>query len=237
MKENNLNILALSTTSSSGSIAIYKEDHISYINHLDIKVTHSERLLPQIDTGLKSSKIDISQIDLVVIANGPGSFTSIRIGLATAKGICMAHNIPLLPISTLELLANNVVSSNRNILTLIDAKMSEVYTALYSPELELLIPETNAKPAELLRMIKEPVIIVGDAVKVFKKEIDDSGIDYQLCMEHINIPLASTLISIALKSVIPKYDFNFIAGLEPYYLRKSQAELVRDEKLIKQITK
>ena len=232
--EINLNILALSTTSSSGSIAIYKEDHISYINHLDIKVTHSERLLPQIDTGLKSSKIDISQIDLVVIANGPGSFTSIRIGLATAKGICMAHNIPLLPISTLELLANNVVSSNRNILTLIDAKMSEVYTALYSPELELLIPETNAKPAELLRMIKEPVIIVGDAVKVFKKDIDDCGIDYQLCLEHNNIPLASTLISIALKSEIPKYDFNFISELEPYYLRKSQAELVRDEKLIKQ---
>ncbi len=170
--EINLNILALSTTSSSGSIAIYKEDHISYINHLDIKVTHSERLLPQIDTGLKSSKIDISQIDLVVIANGPGSFTSIRIGLATAKGICMAHNIPLLPISTLELLANNVVSSNRNILTLIDAKMSEVYTALYSPELELLIPETNAKPAELLRMIKEPVIIVGDAVKVMNIAAD-----------------------------------------------------------------
>ncbi len=234
MKENNLNILALSATSSSGSIAIYKEDHISYINHLDIKVTHSERLLPQIDTGLKSSKIDISQIDLVVIANGPGSFTSIRIGLATAKGICMAHNIPLLPISTLNLLANNVLPINRNILALIDAKMSEVYAALYSPELELLIPETNAKPTELLRMIKEPVIIVGDAAKVFIEEIDNSGIDYQLCMEHHNIPLASTLISIALKSEIPKYDFNFISELEPYYLRKSQAELVRDEKLIKQ---
>jgi len=229
-----LNILALSTTSSSGSIAIYKEDHISYINHLDIKVTHSERLLPQIDTGLKSSKIDILQINLVVIANGPGSFTSIRIGLATAKGICMAHNIPLLPISTLNLLANNVVLSNQNILTLIDAKMSEVYAALYSPELKLLIPETNAKPAELLKMIKKPVVIVGDGVKVFKEEIDNSGIDYQLCMEHQNIPLASTLISIALKSEIPKYDFNFISELEPYYLRKSQAELVRDEKLIKQ---
>jgi len=229
-----LNILALSTTSSSGSIAIYKEDHISYINHLDIKITHSERLLPQIDTGLKSSKIDLSQINLVVIANGPGSFTSVRIGLATAKGICMAHNIPLLPISTLNLLANNVLPVNKNILTLIDAKMSEVYAALYSPELELMIPEANAKPAELLGMIKDPVIIVGDAVKVFKKEIDDSGVDYQLCPEHQNVPLASTLISIALNCEIPKYDFNFISELEPYYLRKSQAELVRDEKLRKQ---
>ena len=228
-----MNILALSTTSSSGSIAIYKEDHISYINHLDIKITHSERLLPQIDAGLKNSKIAISDLDLVVIANGPGSFTGVRIGLATAKGICMAHSIPLLPINTLELLANNAAFTDRNILTLIDARMKEVYAALYSPDFEILIPGKNAKPVEILEMIKEPVIIVGDGAKEFKKEIEESGIDYKLCLEHQNIPLASTLISIALKSDIPEYNFDSISELEPYYLRKSQAEIVRDEKNIK----
>ncbi len=229
-----MNVLALSTTSSSGSIAIYKEDHISYINHLDIKITHSERLLPQIDEGLKNSKIGIPDIDLVVIANGPGSFTGVRIGLATAKGICMAQNIPLLPINTLELLANNVADSSRNILALIDARMAEVYAALYSPKLKLIIPETNAKPAEFFKKIKEPVIIVGDGAKEFKKEILESGIDHTFCLEHQNIPLASTLISIALKSNIPIFDFESVAELEPYYLRKSQAELVRDEKIKKQ---
>lgn len=226
-----MNILALSTTSSSGSIAIYKEDHISYINHLDIKITHSERLLPQIDTGLKNSKLGISDIDLVTIANGPGSFTGVRIGLATAKGICMAHNIPLLPINTLELLANNIAFSNRNILALIDARMAEVYAALYSPELEIILQETNAKPTDFLKLIKEPVIIVGDGAKEFKNEILESGIDHTFCLEHQNIPLASTLISIALKSNTPDYDFESISELEPYYLRKSQAELVRDEKI------
>jgi len=226
-----LNILALSTTSSSGSIAIYKENHISYINHLDIKITHSERLLPQIDAGLKNSKIGISDIDLVTIANGPGSFTGLRIGLATAKGICMAHNIPLLPINTLELLANNVAHSNRNILALIDARMSEVYAALYSSDLEILIQGTNAKPIDFFKIIKDPVIIVGDGAKEFKKEILDSGIDHTFCLEHQNIPLASTLISIALKNKIPNYDFESISELEPYYLRKSQAELVRDDKI------
>ncbi|MEA2095889.1 MAG: tRNA (adenosine(37)-N6)-threonylcarbamoyltransferase complex dimerization subunit type 1 TsaB [Candidatus Cloacimonadota bacterium] len=229
-----MNVLALSTTSSSGSIAIYKEDHISYINHLDIKITHSERLLPQIDAGLKNSIIGIPDIDLVVIANGPGSFTGVRIGLATAKGICMAQNIPLLPINTLELLANNVVDSSRNILALIDARMAEVYAALYSPKLELIIPETNAKPVEFFKKIKEPVIIVGDGAKEFKKEILESGINHTFCLEHQNIPLASTLISIALKSNIPIFDFESIAELEPYYLRKSQAELIRDEKINKQ---
>ncbi|MDP8200795.1 MAG: tRNA (adenosine(37)-N6)-threonylcarbamoyltransferase complex dimerization subunit type 1 TsaB [Candidatus Tenebribacter burtonii] len=229
-----MNILALSTTSSSGSIAIYKKDHISFINHLDIKVTHSERLLPQIDAGLKNSKINISDIDLVVIANGPGSFTGTRIGLATAKGICMAHNIPLLPINTLELLANNIAHSNRNILALIDARMSEVYAALYSPELEIILPETNTKPEILFKKIKKPVIVVGDGAKEYRNEILVSGIDHTFCLEHQNIPLASTLISIALKNNIPEYDFESISELEPYYLRKSQAELVRDEKLKKQ---
>jgi tRNA threonylcarbamoyladenosine biosynthesis protein TsaB len=228
-----LNILALSTTSSSGSIAIYKEDHISYINHLDIKVTHSERLLPQIEAGLKNSKITISDIDLIVIANGPGSFTGLRIGLATAKGLCMSHNIPLLPVSTLELLANNVVHSNRNILAIIDARMKEVFTALYSPEMDIIVPETNAKPEDFLKLIKEPVIIVGDGAKEFKKEIIESGIDHIFCNEHFSIPLASTLISIALQRKIPEYNFTIISELEPNYLRKSQAELVRDEKLNK----
>ncbi len=229
-----MKILALSTTSSSGSIAIYNDDHISYINHLDIKITHSERLLPQIDAGLKNSKIEISDIDLVVIANGPGSFTGIRIGLATAKGICMALNIPLLPINTLELLANNIAPSNRNILALIDARMNEVYAALYSPDLEILIPGTNAKPADIFKLIKYPFIVVGDGSKEFKKDIIESGIDHTFCMEHQNIPLASTLISIALKRKVPEYDFENISELEPFYLRKSQAELVRDEKIKKQ---
>ena len=228
-----MNILALSTTSSSGSIAIYKEDHISYINQLDIKVTHSERLLPQIDAGLKNSKIDISDIDLIVIANGPGSFTGLRIGLSTAKGLCMAHNIPLLPISTLELLANNIAHSNRNIIAIIDARMKEVYAALYSPEMNMIIPETNAKPEDFFRLIKEPVNIVGDGAKEFKKEIIESGIDHTFCSEHFNIPLASTLISIALQRKIPKYNFTVISELEPNYLRKSQAEQVRDKKLNK----
>ena len=96
------------------------------------------------------------------------------------------------------------------------------------------VKETNAKPTDFLKLIKEPVIIVGDGAKEFKKEILESGIDHTFCLEHQNIPLASTLISMALKSNIPEYDFESISGLEPYYLRKSQAELVRDEKIKKQ---
>jgi len=223
-----LNILALSTTSTSGSIAIYKEDKISYISYLDIRVTHSERLMPQIDFGLKQSKLDISEINLVTLANGPGSFTGIRIGLATAKGICMANQIPLMPINTLELLAYNFYKPKLPILAIIDAKMNEVYTALYSTEHKELIKPQNADLVEFLTKIDQQVIIVGDGGIKFSEIIDNSNIKYEIAFPHQNIPLASTLISIVLQRSIPEYNFDSIADLEPFYLRKSQAEILKE---------
>jgi len=226
-----LNILALSTTSSSGSIAISRDDMISFISFLDIKVTHSERLMSQIDFGLKQCKMTLADIDLITIANGPGSFTGIRIGLATAKGLCMGRQIPLYPVNTLELLAHNVYGTDLHILPFIDARMEEVYAALYDSNLNEIIPPQNAKPDEFLQKIDSKVLLLGDGVKKYHQIIEASGIKYASALPHQHIPLASTLISIAMKlPEEPKYDFDFIADLQPYYLRKSQAELVKEQK-------
>lgn len=225
-----MNILALCTTSTSGSIAIYKENKISFISYLDIRITHSERLLPQIDFGLKQAKLDISEIDLVTIANGPGSFTGIRIGLATAKGICLANKIPLKPVNTLKLLAHNLKETDRDILPMIDAKMREIYAALYSHDHKQIIAPQNAKPKEFLEQIDRPVILLGDATYKYSEIIKNFSLDYKFAFIHQNIPIASALISIALKEPIDDYDFDFISDLEPYYLRKSQAELAKKRK-------
>ena len=225
-----MNILALCTTSTSGSIAICRDDTISFVSYLNINITHSERLMPQIDFGLKQSKIGIEDLHLVCLANGPGSFTGIRIGLATAKGFCMAKKIPLLPVNTLELLAFNLYGNKFPILSFIDAKMDEVYAALYSRDLDEIITPQNTKPVEFLKKIKGPVIIIGDGIGKYENIIKDSGIEYKLALPHQNIPMASTLISIALKKEIPEYDFDFIANLEPYYLRKSQAEIAKENR-------
>ena len=224
-----MNILALCTTSTSGSIALYKGNSIAFISYLDIRITHSERLMPQIAFGLEQSSIELKDLNLVTIANGPGSFTGIRIGLATAKGICMPHEIPLLPVNTLELLAYNLFGSNRNILPFIDARMSEVYAALYSSNLEQLIPPQNVKPADFLQKISEPVTIVGDGLESYREIIESSRVDFVPALPHQNIPLASTLISIALRNSVPDYNFDQIAELEPFYLRKSQAEIAREK--------
>ena len=226
-----MNILALNTSSTSGSIAVSKDSNISFISYLDIKITHSERLMPMIDFGLKQSNISINDIDLITLANGPGSFTGIRIGLATAKGICLGRKIPLIPVNTLKLLASNLYGNKFPILTFIDAKMNEVYAALYSPNLEELITPQNAKPEDFLKKIKEKVMIIGDGFVKYKNLIEDSGIKFYTALPHQHLDLASNLISLVSKlEKIPEYDFEFISDLEPYYLRKSQAELVRESK-------
>ena len=121
-----MNILGIETSSSWGSVAVVKDDRIVFSSYLDIKVTHSERLLPQIDAALKSSSLQISDLDIIAISNGPGSFTGLRIGLAAAKGLSFPHEIPLYPVNTLRLLAANLYGNEFPILSFMDARMQEV---------------------------------------------------------------------------------------------------------------
>jgi len=221
-----LDILALDTTSSWGSVALSKNEKIVYLSYLDIRVTHSERLMEQIDYGLKQSGMSLDDIELIAISNGPGSFTGVRIGLATAKGICMAREIPLYPVNTLKLLAYNVYGSQLNILPFIDARMDEVYAALYDSNFNEIISPRSSDPAEFLEAVTSKTIIIGDAVEKYDDAIKKCGKDLLTGLPHQNYPLATTLISIiGAEGVKPQYRFDEIAVLEPYYLRRSQAEL------------
>jgi tRNA threonylcarbamoyladenosine biosynthesis protein TsaB len=227
-----LNILGIETSSSWGSVAVVKDDRIVFSSYLDIKVTHSERLLPQIDRALKSSSLTISDLDVIAISNGPGSFTGIRIGLAAAKGLCFADSIPLYPVNTLRVLAGNLYGNELPIAVFMDARMQEVYAALYTPDLKEIIAPCNALPAAFLSKITGKVTMVGDGVKKYQQLITDSGIEYKTVMPHQNIPTAMTLVSLTMHDN-PDLKFNFetISELEPWYLRKSQAELNKKPKL------
>jgi len=226
-----LNILALDTTSSWGSVALSREGRIEYISYLDIRVTHSERLMQQIDYGLKQSEMSIDEIDLIALSNGPGSFTGVRIGLATAKGICLAKKVPLYPVNTLKVLAYNAHGCQINILPFIDARMDEVYAALYDSDMKELIAPKSAKPEEFLSTIKEKTLIIGDGIYRYQELISSMKNTLTTGLLHQNFPIASALISIVVQEQkIPNYDFKNIADLEPYYLRKSQAELKKSER-------
>ncbi|HOD55322.1 MAG TPA: tRNA (adenosine(37)-N6)-threonylcarbamoyltransferase complex dimerization subunit type 1 TsaB, partial [Candidatus Cloacimonadota bacterium] len=127
--------LAIDTSANSGSIALEKDGKIIFVFYTDIQITHSERLMPQIEQAFKVNNLSAKDLDAVLLSNGPGSFTGIRIGLATAKGICYAHQIPLIPFNTLEMHAVNAIHRNHLILSVIDAKMNEIYASLYDENL------------------------------------------------------------------------------------------------------
>ncbi len=226
-----MTILALETTSSFGSVAIAKDGKLLALSCLDIQVTHSERVMPEIERMRVSLNMEMKDFDCVAISNGPGSFTGVRIGLAAAKGIAMSLKIPLIAVNTLELLAGNVTGGERKILALIDARMGEVYGALYDEKGKAIIEPRCSKPEDFLKQIDVPVIALGSGVDAYKNELDRLNIDFRTVPLHLNNPLASGLVSMVYGlAEIPPYNLDEMSRLEPFYLRKSQAELVRDEK-------
>lgn len=223
--------IALDTSSTSGSICIEQDGVLRHISYFDISITHSETLMPQLDAAMRFLQLTPSAISGIVTTIGPGSFTGLRIGLATAKGIAYANRIPLLTYSSLELIAANCYGSALPILVCLDAKMKELYAALYTPQLQPLIPPAVIKAADLSSMISQPVLLVGNAVDKVAPLLLEKGITPMLALLHQNLPLASALFS--LRQLLPQpeeYDFSALAKLEPQYLRESTAQIKLHQK-------
>lgn len=225
-----MNILGIETSSTWGSVAIVKDDRLVFSTYLDIKLTHSERLLPQIDYALNQSKIKLGELDLIAVSNGPGSFTGVRIGLAAAKGLCFPDEIPVYPVNTLRLLAANLYGNKYPILPFIDARMQQVYAAIYDHELIEIIAPCCTDPLEFLSKIDQKVTIIGNGVDRYEDLIKENLMDFSVVPLHQSIPTAQTLVSLALYDKPDlEFNFQFISSLEPYYLRKSQAELNKNK--------
>ena len=226
-----MTILALETTSTSGSVAVADHNGLRAAGFLDIRVTHSERLMPQVAQCLEQAGLGIGDVDLVAVSVGPGSFTGVRIGMATAKGLCAAQSIPLWPVNTLDLLAHNAWGSGLPVLACIDARMDEVYAALYAPDMTPIISPCNALPQEFFAQVKEPTVLaVGSGALLYRQQMAAS-FGVTLGMAHMHVPQATVLASMALRlPAPPAFDWDAVAALEPNYLRRSQAELVHEGK-------
>lgn len=226
-----MNILALDTSSSSGSVSIMIDKKIVYSCYLDILATHSERVLCQIDRALFESKISLNRLDAILFCNGPGSFTGVRIGLATVKAICLANAIPLIPISSLKVLAYNAYGTSSNIMPMIDAKMQEVYTALYDSKFEEIMTPSNISLIEVISLIKRPVVFLGDGFINNRDFFQSAGLHFEELPVFQNSIWAHSMFTFfthSLNSILPQYDISQIENLEPFYYRKSQAEIVKE---------
>lgn len=224
-----MKILAVESSGMVAAVAVVRDGRLMGEFLLDHKKTHSQQLMPLIDQLLNNLDMGLKDIDVLAVSKGPGSFTGLRIGLATVKGLAQSLDKPVIGVATLDGLAYNLLSRDGLICPIMDARRDQVYTAIYRSdgELERLTDYMAIPVTELIQRLNsfdEPVIFNGDGVLVYqdmiKKEMGDKALmaPTNHLMQH-----ASSIACIAFKMLESGNTHSYI-DLVPFYLRKSQAE-------------
>ncbi len=236
-----MKILAIDTSGLVGTVAISDGDMLISQFSIQYKTTHSEILMPMIDDMAKKINLDLGSIDAIAVAKGPGSFTGLRIGSATAKGLALALDKPIIPIPTVDGLAYNLYGNEKIICPMMDARRSQVYTGIYTfvPQdsedrglertfrMRTIHEQYAASVDDVvkeLNAIGKPVILLGDGIPVYHDKLDQGlKVPYTVAPLHLNRQNAGALLALANvyakeNKFVPADDF------APEYLRLSQAE-------------
>ena len=236
-----MKVLALDSSGLVASVAIVEENgadqNLLAEYTVNYKKTHSQTLLPMLDEIVKMTELDLKTIDAVAVAAGPGSFTGLRIGSATAKGLGLALDKPLVEIPTVDGLAYNLYGTDRLICPIMDARRNQVYTGIYEfrgGSLQVLEAQMAVEIeviAEKLRGMNREVIFLGDGVPVFRKRLEEelmAGAAFSFAPAHLNKQRAGAVGALALQYLREGKTVS-AAEHRPTYLRLSQAERERLE--------
>src|SRR5271169_4943261 len=176
-----MRLLAIETSTMLGGIAIMEDDTLIAESRMNIKATHSGRIMAEIDTALRGSGLTIDAIDVFGIASGPGSFTGLRVGLSTLKGLSYATGKKVVSVSTLEAFAWNVPFSPHLVCPLLDARKKEVYAGVFGwseNDFTKIIDEQTIKIDSLLDTLRgaagNSVVFLGEAALLYKERIQAS---------------------------------------------------------------
>lgn len=231
-----MKILALDSSGLVASVAIVEDYNLLGEYTVNYKKTHSQTLLPMLDEVAKMIELDKGSLDAIAVSAGPGSFTGLRIGSATAKGLGLALNKPLIHVPTVDALAYNLWGTNRLICPLMDARRMQAYTGIYefvADELHILVEQCAVAIEEIVAKVNEfgrPVIFLGDGVDVFSDYIQENcKVDYSYAPAGMNKQRASSVALLGMK-MYEKGQIETAAEHAPDYLRLSQAERERQEK-------
>ena len=220
-------ILGIESSSSVASVCITKDGVPVAEYTTNISKNHSATLLLMVEEVFKSTQLKVSDMDHIAVSTGPGSFTGLRIGIATVKGLAFAHDIKTVAVSSLEAIAMNVPVEDVFICPLMDAKRERAFCGIYEyaagkmqPVLKDTVMEYDAL-VEHLEKYEKKVMFLGDAVDIIKEKV--SGEKFMFAPEHIRMPRAAGVAAAAL-SKIEAGEVSSSAGLLPEYLSESQAE-------------
>ncbi|MFR6512787.1 MAG: tRNA (adenosine(37)-N6)-threonylcarbamoyltransferase complex dimerization subunit type 1 TsaB [Ruminococcus sp.] len=241
-----MKVLAIDSSGMTATVAVVEDTQTIAEYTVNFKKTHSQTLLPMIDTMGKMIELDLKTIDAIAVAGGPGSFTGLRIGSATAKGLGLALEKPLIHVPTVDGLAYNLYGCQDIICPIMDARRKQVYTGMYtfarrelegSKETELVLDVLEAQNAspideliERLNIHGRPVVFLGDGVPVYQDVIREKmRVPFSFAPASANRQRAAVVGALGIQ-YYKEGKFETAMEHQPDYLRVSQAERERAEK-------
>ncbi|GAA0455299.1 tRNA (adenosine(37)-N6)-threonylcarbamoyltransferase complex dimerization subunit type 1 TsaB [Alkalibacillus silvisoli] len=221
-----MNVLAIDTSNQPMSVALLKDQQLAAELTVNVKRNHSIQLMPAIDYILNQAGLLPKDLNLIAVAEGPGSYTGLRIGMTTAKTLAWTLNLPIVAISSLEMLAANLMYHNSYICPFFDARRGNVYTGLYKAtqgKIEQVEDDFNTAMEEWLDELKalnEPIWFISSTDHSFDHIIKDKLGEHAILIKHsLNFPKAGVLASLALEC-----DPTPVHELKPQYHRMVEAE-------------
>ena len=228
-------ILALDTSTLVSSVAVADTDKLLAELTLETRLTHSETLMPHIEQVLAMADIDKTKLAGVAVSIGPGSYTGLRIGLASAKGMAYALDIPLIGVPTMEALACQCPVPGIYAVPLIDAQKGNAYMAVYRWEDGQLVEQQAVEVLSVddclarCAALDRPVILLGDAAvkKVAGRKELPQGV--QIALPHIVMPRAAGTALLGLRRLAAG-QAGSVMDMEPVYIRRSEAEVLWEKR-------
>lgn len=230
-----MRILGIESSSLVASAAVVENEVTLAEYTVNYKKTHSQTLLPMIDEMMRLLDMEPSAVDAIAVSGGPGSFTGLRIGSATAKGLGLALKKPLIHVPTLDAMAYGLFGASGLICPMMDARRQQVYTGIYRFEerFEIVMEQSAlavADLAERLNALGERVIFLGNGVPVYEKQLAETlTVPYCFAPAHVNRQRAASVAALG-AVYFAEGKTETAAEHKPDYLRKSQAEREREEK-------
>lgn len=230
-----MKVLGIDTSSKAASVAIMEDDKLISEYTINNNKTHSQKLMLIIENMFKLNEMSAEDIDLISVCVGPGSFTGLRIGVATAKAIAHVRDIPVVVVNSLEALAFNMAMTNKTVCPMIDAQKKQVYTCKYSWDKDCLlkVEDIDVKKvddlAEEFKFSCEEFVLIGEGVGLHKEVFENINNVYIAPNSH-RTSRASSICEIGIQK-FKKGDTKTHYDVVPYYIRKSQAEVQYEEKM------
>ena len=234
-----MKILAIETSGQVCGAALVQDDQLVAEYNLQFRVTHSQILVPEMEAIREMTQLDLSTVDAIALTAGPGSFTGVRIGAATAKGLGLALEKPLIPVPTVDAIAFNLFGTDALVCPLMDARRSQVYTGIYSFDreegsMQVLHPQCAVSVSEIAQVLNglgkesgRSAILLGDGLPVYRQSLKELlEIPWTSAPLHLSRQRAAATAALAMSLWREKGEEAFVSAddFRPEYLRLSQAE-------------